>query len=151
MDPVVVAALLAALFASVPRVPQPQRGRLAARHDAIVAAAVDAYAAHGVAPAVLLVTAFLETHIGTDDNEGNGWGAPASVRARHVAGTSDHAARALARSFAVCGSWTGAVGRFRSGLCRPWQAAHRAYVRTAMGLVVRVHGGAGVPLPAALR
>lgn len=45
------------------------------------------------------------------------WGAPSSSRDRHTPGTPDDAARALATGYAVCGSWRGAITRFRSGLC----------------------------------
>lgn len=142
--------IFAALLAVLPTIPQPQRGRIAERRDAIVRAADEAHERYGVPPSVLLVVGMLETHVGTDDGEGGGWGAPISPRRRHVAGGPEHAARALATSYRVCGSWRGAIGRFRSGLCRPWQEAHRRYVERAMRWIERTHTHAGVPLPEGL-
>lgn len=143
-----VELLLLAFLHVFPRVPQPQRGRIAQRHDAIVAWATAG--ADLVPPAVSLVVCMMETHLGTDDHEGGGCGTPIDVRHRHTAGTPAHHVRALARSFAVCGSWQGAVGRYRSGLCRPRLPAHRAYVQRVMHWVARTHAEAGVPLPADL-
>lgn len=110
--------LLTTLLATFPRVPQPQRGRIDERRESIVAAAAAASAAHGVPPEILLVVGFLETHLGTDSGEGGNWGAPISRSRRHTAGTPDHAASALAAGYRVCGTWFGAVSRFRCGLCR---------------------------------
>jgi hypothetical protein len=118
------------------------------RHrDAIAERAAAAETAHGVPPAVLLVVGLLESHWGCHPASGGCWGAPVDRRHRLTAGTPDHAARALARSRAVCGSWAGAIARFRSGLCAPWQPAHRAYVATALRLVARAHARAGAPAP----
>jgi hypothetical protein len=129
-------AVLATLLGMLPHL---RHARCVEAHRAdIVARADAAHETHGVPPAVLLVVGLLESHWGCNPRSGGCWGAPASRRHRFVAGTSDHAAAALARSYRVCGTWRGAVGRFRSGLCRPWQAEHRAYVAQAMGLVARL-------------
>ena len=73
---------------------------------------------YGVPRGLLLAVGFLESHLGCAPGSGGCWGAPVSRNARGTAGTSDHAARALARSREVCGTWLGAVSRFRCGLCR---------------------------------
>lgn len=143
----ITARLLAALLSIIPRVPQPQRGRIAVRHDAIVAMATASSEAYGVPAGVLLVTAFLETHLGVDNGEGNGWGAPRDVRHRHIAGTSDSSARILTHSFTRCGSWPAAITRYRSGQC----VFHRLLVGYepdyAVRLIERTYAAAGVPLP----
>jgi len=115
---------------------------VARRAPQIAAHAESAYADHGVPPAVMLVVGLYESHWGCHPASGGCWGAPVDVRHRFTAGTPGHAARALARSYAVCGTWRGAVSRFRSGLCRPWQVAHRAYVRNVMALVARLEKAA---------
>lgn len=63
--------------------------------------------------------AFAETHLGCDLNEGGNWGAPIDRNHRHTAGTHMSAVRVLSRGFTRCGSWDGAVMRFRTGLCNP--------------------------------
>lgn len=109
------------------------------RRSAEIAAAVEyAYAEHGVPRAVVLAVAFHESHMGCDAASGGCWG----VRHGRVPGTPDDAARALASSRVVCGSWRGAVGRFVSGLCRPWQPEHRAYVARVMSLAARLENSA---------
>jgi hypothetical protein len=88
----------------------------------------------------------METHLGTDDGEGGGWGAPIDAEHPHKAGTSDHAARILARGRKVCGSWRAALSWFRSGKCVPPEAAE-SYVRNGVRLIERVHRRTGTPLP----
>ncbi len=112
------ALILTTLLSIIPRVPQPQRGRLEARHDRIVAEATAAAAHHNVPVALLFSTAMMETHIGTDVGEGDGWGAPISRFRRHTAGTADNAASALAFGFRDCHTWLGATHHYRCGLCR---------------------------------
>jgi len=68
---------------------------------------------------VMAAVAFAETHLGCDAGEGGNWGAPISRHRRHTAGTHLHAAGALHRSLAVCGTVDGAIMRFRVGLCNP--------------------------------
>lgn len=63
--------------------------------------------------------AFAETHLGCDLHEGGNWGAPIDRNHRHTAGTHLSAVRVLSRGFTQCGSWDGAVLRFRTGLCNP--------------------------------
>lgn len=127
---------LAALLALFPHFPT--RPCVVQRTHAITTALVEGERAHGVPPALLAAVAFHETHLGCDAGEGGNWGAPTDRRHRHTAGTPLDAARALARSYAVCGDWAGAVGRFRSGLCRPFNPAHRAYVRSVLRLRARL-------------
>ena len=104
-----------------------------------------AAAQYAVPPAVLMSVGFYETWLGTYPGEGGNWGAPASRFHRHVAGTPADAARALARSFSVCGSWEGAIGRFRSGECT---APHnRGYVRHVLAMADRLNASAGVSTP----
>lgn len=96
--------------------------------------------------------AFAETHLGCDVNEGGNWGAPVDSRHRHTAGTHLSAVRVLSRSYQVCGSWDGAILRFRTGLCNPARQSSSAavrrqgarYLRIIRGLVerIRAHGGA---------
>jgi hypothetical protein len=142
----IVGALLAALLAVLPPIPHPQRERIHEQTDEIIAKATASSARYSVPPSVLLVVAFMETHLGTDDGEGGGWGAPIDAQHPHQAGTSDHAARILARGRKVCGSWRGAMSWFRSGKCLPPPEAE-GYVRNGMRLIERVHGRAGLPLP----
>lgn len=94
------------------------------RREEIAAIAARAERETGVPAGLLLVVGMNETHLGCARNEGGGWGAPINRHHRHTAGTPLRAAQALAWSYRVCGTWEGAVGRFRSGLCRPWQRAH---------------------------
>lgn len=93
-----------------------------------------------VPPAVLLSVALHESHFGCAPGSGGCWGAPVDPVHRHDAGTPAQAARALATGYRVCGTWAGAVGRFRSGLCAPTSAVHRRYVATVMALAARVGG-----------
>lgn len=109
-----------------------------ARAATIAAEVEHAERAYGVPPAVMLVVGLYESHWGCAPGSGGCWGAPVSRARRNVAGTPGHAARALARSFAVCGSWRGAVARFRSGLCTARQPTHRQYVRSVAALVARI-------------
>lgn len=93
--------------------------------------------------------AFAETHLGCDLHEGGNWGAPLDRLHRHTAGTHMHAVRALSRGYQRCGSWDGAVLRFRTGLCNPRrspspqvreQGTH--YLRVIRRIVegIRAHG-----------
>ena len=91
-----VSALLAALLALLPPIPHPQRERIHLQREKIVSMATASSAHYRVPPSVLLVVGFMETHLGTDDGEGGGWGAPIDAQHPHKAGTSDHAARILA-------------------------------------------------------
>jgi hypothetical protein len=142
----IVGALLSALIAVLPPIPHPQRERIQLRREAIVTMAAASSARFGVPPSVLLVVGFMETHLGTDDGEGGGWGAPIDAKHPHKAGTSDHAARILARGRKVCGSWQGAMSWFRSGQCSPPEYAEK-YVRDGVRLVERVHRRTALHLP----
>ncbi len=63
--------------------------------------------------------AFKETHLGCDINEGGNWGAPIDRNHRHTAGTHLSAVTSLVHGYQRCGSWDGAVLRFRTGFCNP--------------------------------
>lgn len=141
-----VGALLSALIAVLPPIPHPQRERIQLQKEMIVSMATASSARYRVPPSVLLVVGFMETHLGTDDGEGGGWGAPIDAQHPHIAGTSDHAAQVLARGRKVCGSWQGAVSWFRSGKCGPPPFAE-TYVRNGMRLIERMHSRAGLRAP----
>jgi hypothetical protein len=143
----ITSRLLAALLAILPRVPQPQRGRIERQHDRIVEMATASAEAYEVPVGILLVTAFLETHLGVDNGEGGGWGAPINRAHRHTAGTSDHAARALARSHEVCHDWFHAITRFRSGQCVFRRRLIGYEPDYAARLVTRMYEQAGLPAP----
>lgn len=107
---------LAVLFAF----PQtPARQCLINRREIVVGAIESSMRTYPEMPPQLFVAVgFLETHLGCARGEGGNWGAPISPTRRHVAGTPMHAARALWRSYEVCGDWEAATRRFRTGLCR---------------------------------
>ena len=88
------------------------------RQHEIAARAEGSATRHGVPVAILLSVGYLESSWGCHPRSGGCWGAPVDVRHRGTAGTADHAAAALARSYRVCGTWLGGVSRFRCGLCR---------------------------------
>ena len=142
--------LLLSLVSPYPHA-QSTRLILSQRH-AIAHLAEDAATAHGIPVELLLAVGYHETWCGTHPHEGGNWGAPRPHQHdRHLAGTADDAAAALARSIEVCGgSLRGAIGRFRSGLCRPWNPAHRAYVERVVGTIRRLHRAAGTEPPTEL-
>jgi hypothetical protein len=143
------AAFLAMLLALY-RPPQNIARCLERRHDRIIAQADAAAEAHQVPVTILLVTAFLETHIGCDRGEGDGWGAPAHASTPHVAGTADNAASSLALGFRTCHTWLSAVRNYRRGLCdrEPLIGYTAAY---ALHVVELVSIRAGVALPTDFR
>lgn len=144
MTHVLIAALLALFVRS------PHHDCIARREPEIARRLTVADQTYGVPPGVLLVVAALESHLGCAAGSGGCWGAPIDPRHRGTAGTSDHAARALARGYAVCGTWIGAIRRFRSGLCfREPPVGYTA--RTAVRLIERVYDDAGVARPDRLR
>lgn len=145
MTPEQVRVFLLTLL-SLFRAPEPQRGCLERSFEVTVQRALQAQESHGVPPGVLLFVGFAETHLGCDRNEGGNWGAPISRFRRHTAGTSQHAAIALRRSYEVCHTWEGAIGRFRSGVCNPPRL--RGYgPRRAISWIRRLYQRADVPLP----
>lgn len=87
----------------------------------------------GVPPSLMLSVSFHESWVGCHPGEGGNWGAPVDRSHRHTAGTPEHAARALATSYRVCGTWSGAISRFRSGLCDP-RPQYRRYVASVQRL-----------------
>ena len=110
------AAFLAALLALLP-VPAARRACIVARRDAIIAQADAAALADGVPVGVLLVVAFLESHIGCAPRSGACWGAPIDPRHRQTAGNARSASRALAWGYRRCHTTLGAISHFRSGRC----------------------------------
>ena len=137
-------AFLMALLAIFPSTPA--RSCMLARRDRIVAQAQAASTNHGVPLGVLYMVAFRETHVGCDRASGGCWGAPVSPTERHTAGTAEHAARALATSFARCHSWRGAISRFRCGLCT-CPPRYSGYVNTVMRYIGVLYDRVGEPLP----
>lgn len=109
------------------------RIRLRQEHIAEIATAAAAH--QGIPVDLLLVVGLHETHMGTDPNEGGGWGAPRDQAHRHLAGTAEDAARILHTGLVRCGSERGAVSWFRDGLC---VAHHRSYVDSVMALLARL-------------
>lgn len=105
---------------------------------------------YGVPAGLSLVTGFFETHLGCARGESGNWGAPIDRFHRHTAGTPTQAVRAIAHSYRVCGSWVGAVGRFRSGLCHPVRREHRAAVTIRINTARAVYHRAGLPTPEGL-
>lgn len=109
--------------------------------------AAEAERVTGVPAGLLLVVGMNETHLGCARGEGGGWGAPVDRNHRHTAGTPLRAAQALQASYRVCGTWEGAVGRFRSGLCRPWQRVHRQSVAYRLRVTRDLYELADLPVP----
>jgi hypothetical protein len=103
------------------RFPQsPARNCIMARRQHIESVLVSSANIYPEMPVEIIATVgFLETHLGCARGEGGNWGAPISPLRRHIPGTPLQAARALWRSYEVCGNWEGAARRFRTGLCRP--------------------------------
>lgn len=119
------------------RPPDVLRRRIEQRLDRIVWQLRDAHDQTGVPEPLLLAVAFLETHIGVDDNEGNCWGAPIDRRHRNIAGDHNSAARVLVRGWNYCrhvharsyvgrdrvrivraSAWMRAVAFYRCGACQ---------------------------------
>lgn len=110
--------LLLTLLHTHPHIPQPMRSCLANHQDRIAAQAQEGSDQNGVPAGILLTVGFLESHLGCHPRSGGCWGAPIDPTHRLTAGTHHHAAVALATSYRVCGTWEGAISRFRCGLCR---------------------------------
>jgi hypothetical protein len=135
--------LLAALLASF--VHMPARRCIERRFDEIASVANAAADHHGVPASLLLSVGFHESWLGCHGERD--WGAPASRRDRHRAGTPDDAARAIATGYRVCGTWRGAVTRFRAGLCRLRATDERQeYVASVMRLADRIAARAGIAM-----
>lgn len=141
--------LLTALLQLFPYMSHNNRACIVRNFDSIAEVAEAAERDNGVPAAIMLSVGFLETHLGCDRNEGGNWGAPISPTRRHVAGAPRQAAVALQHGFERCGSWVGAISRFRSGRCRiPRSMA--SYPRTALSIMNRISTNAGVAIPANL-
>lgn len=138
--------LLSALLALFPYMSGGNRVCIVRNFNSIAQVADAAERENGVPAAVMLSVGFLETHLGCDVGEGGNWGAPISPTRRHVAGAPRQAAVALQHGFQRCGSWLGAISRFRSGQCVIPQTMAR-YPRMAMSLMTRISTNAGVPIP----
>lgn len=107
------------------------------RRQEAIAEALHETSGLGVPVEVMTAVGFRETHLGCDEGEGGNWGAPIDPQHRHTAGTHLHAAQALMTGFGVCGSWDGAIRRFRTGSCRP-SATGDAYLLSVRYLIRRL-------------
>lgn len=123
---------LLALLALYPRSPAAECVR--ARLPRLAAAADSAAREHGVPVALLVAVAWHESHLGCHPASGGCWGAPVSPQHRLTAGGAMHAARALATGRARCGTWEGAVRRFRGGACTGHDGYAARVLRTARGV-----------------
>ena len=107
-------------------------GRIAAQAD-------EAARVTGVPVATLLVMGYMESALGCDPRSGGCWGAPISPARRLTAGTSMHAARALAWGYRRCETTEGAVAHFRYGRCTTPRRHGAGYTPAqAVDLIVRV-------------
>lgn len=138
------------ILAMFPTAPARSVQSIRARQTTIEQNLLASESIHGVPMGIMLMVAWAETHVGGDINEGGNWGAPIDPQHRHTAGTPLHAARALRRSYEVCGSWYRAVARFRSGLCRPHNPTHQRYTRTVTYLARRLYLRVGDTIPPTL-
>ena len=118
------------------------------RTEPIAQAVEAAQRENNVPPSVLIAAAFSETHLGCDPLSGGNWGAPISASRRHTAGGPVEAARSLQEGFLACGSWQGAISRFRSGSCRlPTTDPRSSYVGRVLRDVIRLCSQTGINLP----
>lgn len=124
------ALILSAILALFPHMSGNNRACIEQNRAHIAAQLDETHAAYPDVPLeVMAAVAFAETHLGCDAGEGGNWGAPISRDRRHTAGTHLHAAGALHRSLAVCGTVDGAIQRFRTGLCDPRRQTANLRVR----------------------
>lgn len=140
MTEIITAAL--SLFLSL-RPPLPIRRCIEARAARISRRAAEASREHGVPVAIILSVGWLESHLGCDPRSGGSWGSPTDRNHRLRAGGPWHTARDLATSYRVCGSWTGAVARYRCGLCNCTPRVGYG-VRDVDRLVYRITAGVGL-------
>lgn len=138
--------LLAALLHLFPHMSGNNRVCIQKHFDSIAQVAEAAERDNGVPAAIMLSVGFLETHLGCSAGEGGNWGAPISRTQRHVAGTPRQAAVALQHSYERCGSWVGAISRFRSGRCTI-PSSMASYPRTALRIMNRISRDTGTPVP----
>jgi hypothetical protein len=131
------AQVLAAILAIFPFMSGNNRACIQSRQARIVEQLTETTAA-GVPPEIMASVAFVETHLGCDRNEGGNWGAPIDPAHRHTAGTHVHAARALLTGRERCGSWDGAIVRFRTGLCAARTPVGRRYLANVTRLAQRI-------------
>jgi len=141
--------VLAALLHLFPHMSHNNRACIEANRDHIVRVAEEGLRDHGVPPLVMISVGFMETHLGCDVGEGGNWGAPISRAERHRAGTPGQAAQALQTSREVCGTWLGAISRFKSGLCRI-PPSMTFYTRGTLRLMNRLSRETGLPMPESL-
>lgn len=142
--------ILSAILALFPRMSGNNRACILERQAQIAQHASEGRQTHGVPELVMMSVGFHETHLGCDINEGGNWGAPISRNQRHTAGTPNHAAAALRRSYEVCGNWTGAISRFRCGLCS-CPGSTSTYAPRVVALMRRVSAQTGIPMPENMR
>jgi hypothetical protein len=93
-----------------------QRERFVRRQEEIAAQAASAAQEFSVPVALVLATAFKETHCGTDARDPD-WGAPIDRRHPWIAGGPRQHASALAFGRRSCPTWLGAVHHYRIGVC----------------------------------
>ena len=130
--------VLAAILTLFPHMSGNNRPCIERRHERIVQQLRETTAA-GVPAPLMASVAFIETHLGCDRHEGGNWGAPIDRRHRHTAGDHMDAAQALLTGLQRCGTWDGAVSRFRSGLCRTRRTYVLRYVHNVNALVRRIN------------
>jgi hypothetical protein len=138
--------ILSAILAIFPYMSGNNRACIVQRQERIVQHATEGRTNHNVPELVMMAVGFSETHLGCDINEGGNWGAPISRHRRHTAGTPGQAAAVLRRSYEVCGNWSGAISRFRCGLCS-CRGSTASYTPRVIGLMRTISTRSGVPMP----
>jgi hypothetical protein len=137
-------AVVAAILLLFPYMSGNNRSCVVRRQEAIVTQLREAEEM-GVPAEVIGAVGFYETHWGCDAHEGGNWGAPIDASHRHTAGTHIHAARSLLAGFGRCGSWDGAISRFRTGRCHP-DAVGARYLANVRTLIRRMESVAAGPV-----
>jgi hypothetical protein len=110
------ARALAALLAMF-RAPVLTQHRMMERREWIVETVAAASERWNVAPELILVLGYLESHLGTDRSSGGSFGNPESARHRERPGTVDGAARILATGMRICTGDMGVISYWRCGAC----------------------------------
>lgn len=134
---------LQALTALLMILPVPARYRqcIAARREAIIAQAAEAADLHQIPVELLLVTGYLESHLGCANLSG-GWGVRLPRALRTASQPHLHvvrAASALAFGYRRCRTELGALAHFRYGRCATPAQHEAGYTpEFALGLLTRV-------------
>ena len=108
-------------------------------------------AEHGVPSPVLAVVAYLESHYGCDPRSRGSWGVPWRFQGNYSGTQGNITARSLATGFRRCGSWEGAISRFRCGSCTTCPNDGGYTPAEAITLVRRVYSVSREPVPDHLR